>query len=203
MNFNNCHARKHEKNQGCNAVSSTPILRDSIPTLTEKIMKDIRIKIKTDKGDIELTLLASKTPVTVANFLNLASKKYYDGLKFHRVIPDFMVQGGDPTGTGSGGPGYKFEDEFVGDLKFDKAGLLAMANAGPRTNGSQIFITHVPTPHLNQKHTIFGTTTKGQDVINAIKQGDKITGIEILDPTEELFTEQSARIAEWNKSLKK
>jgi len=166
-------------------------------------MKDIRIKIKTDKGDIELTLLASKTPVTVANFLNLASKKYYDGLKFHRVIPDFMVQGGDPTGTGSGGPGYKFEDEFVGDLKFDKAGLLAMANAGPRTNGSQIFITHVPTPHLNQKHTIFGTTTKGQDVINAIKQGDKITGIEILDPTEELFTEQSARIAEWNKSLKK
>ena len=166
-------------------------------------MQDIRIKIKTDKGDIEITLLASKTPVTVASFLNLASKKYYDGLKFHRVIPDFMVQGGDPTGTGSGGPGYKFEDEFVSDLKFDKAGLLAMANAGPRTNGSQIFITHVPTPHLNQKHTIFGVTTKGQDVINAIKQGDKITSIEILDPTDELFTAQADRIAEWNKSLKK
>jgi len=166
-------------------------------------MQDIRIKIKTDKGDIELTLLASKTPVTVANFLNLASKKYYDGLKFHRVISDFMVQGGDPTGTGAGGPGYKFEDEFTSDLKFDRAGLLAMANAGPRTNGSQFFITHVPTPHLNQKHTIFGTTTKGQDVINAIKQGDKITSIEILDPTDELFAAQSARIAEWNKSLKK
>ncbi|MGB8353110.1 MAG: peptidylprolyl isomerase [Chthoniobacteraceae bacterium] len=166
-------------------------------------MQDIRIKIKTDKGDIEITMLASKTPVTVANFLNLASKKYYDGLKFHRVIPDFMVQGGDPTGTGSGGPGYKFEDEFVSDLKFDKAGLLAMANAGPRTNGSQIFITHVPTPHLNQKHTIFGVTTKGQDVVNAIKQGDKITSIEILDPTDELFTAQAARISEWNSALKK
>jgi len=166
-------------------------------------MQDIRIKIKTDKGDIEITLLASKTPVTVANFLNLASKKYYDGLTFHRVIPDFMVQGGDPTGTGGGGPGYKFEDEFVSDLKFDKPGLLAMANAGPRTNGSQFFITHVPTAWLNQKHTIFGVTTKGQDIVNAIKQGDKITGIEILDPTDELFAAQSARIKEWSGSLKK
>jgi peptidyl-prolyl cis-trans isomerase B (cyclophilin B) len=166
-------------------------------------MQDIRIKIKTDKGDIEITLLASKTPITVANFLNLASKKYYDGLKFHRVIDNFMVQGGDPTGTGAGGPGYKFEDEFTKDLVFDKAGLLAMANAGPRTNGSQFFITHGPTTWLNQKHTIFGVTTNGQKVVDAIKQGDKIKEIEILDSTDELFAAQADRIAQWNAALKK
>ena len=166
-------------------------------------MQDIRIKIKTDKGEIALTLFASKAPVTVANFLNLASKKYYDGLKFHRVIANFMVQGGDPTGTGSGGPGYKFEDEFVKELIFDKPGLLAMANAGPRTNGSQFFITHVPTDWLNHKHTIFGTVTSGQDVVNAIKQGDKIQSIEILDPTDALFAAQAENIAKWNSVLKK
>jgi peptidyl-prolyl cis-trans isomerase B (cyclophilin B) len=166
-------------------------------------MNDIRIKIRTDKGDIELTLLASKTPITVTNFLNLASKKYYDGIKFHRVIADFMIQGGDPTGTGRGGPGYQFEDEFLPELKFDKAGLLAMANAGPRTNGSQFFITHGPTPHLNNKHTIFGVTTNGQKVIDAIAQGDKITGIEILDPADELFAAQADRIAKWNATLGK
>jgi len=166
-------------------------------------MQDIRIKLKTDKGEIELTLFASKTPITVANFLNLATKKYYDGLKFHRVIDNFMVQGGDPTGTGAGGPGYKFEDEFLAELKFDKPGLLAMANAGPRTNGSQFFITHVPTTWLNQKHTIFGEVTKGQNVVDAIRGGDKITSIEILDPTDELFAAQSAKIAQWNAALKK
>ncbi len=166
-------------------------------------MQDIRIKIKTDKGDLALTLFASKAPVTVANFLNLASKKYYNGLKFHRVIDNFMIQGGDPTGTGSGGPGYKFEDEFAKELVFDKPGLLAMANAGPRTNGSQFFITHVPTAWLNQKHTIFGVVTAGQDIVNAIKQGDKIKEIEILDPTDELFAAHAARIAEWNAALKK
>lgn len=166
-------------------------------------MQDIRIKMKTDKGDIELTLFASKTPVTVANFLNLASKKYYDGLKFHRVIDNFMIQGGDPTGSGMGGPGYKFEDEFTADLKFTKPGLLAMANAGPRTNGSQFFITHGPTTWLNNKHTIFGEVTKGQDVVDAIKQNDKIKEIEILDSTDELFKAQASRIEEWGKSLKK
>lgn len=166
-------------------------------------MNDIRIKLRTDKGDIELTLLASKTPITVANFLNLASKKFYDGLKFHRVIADFMIQGGDPKGTGSGGPGYQFEDEFLPELKFDKAGLLAMANAGPRTNGSQFFITHGPTTWLNNKHTIFGVTTKGQNVIDAIAQGDKINAVEILDSTDELFAAQADRIAKWNAALKK
>jgi peptidyl-prolyl cis-trans isomerase B (cyclophilin B) len=169
----------------------------------EKIMQDIRIKLKTDKGVIELTLFASKTPITVANFLNLASKNYYDGLKFHRVIDNFMVQGGDPSGTGAGGPGYKFEDEFLSELKFDKPGLLAMANAGPRTNGSQFFITHVPTTWLNNKHTIFGEVTKGQDIVDAVTQGDKIQGIEILDSTDELFAAQAANISKWNSSLKK
>ena len=173
------------------------------PTEKSEPMTDIRIKMKTNKGDIELTLFPSKAPVTVANFLNLAKQKYYDGLKFHRVIPDFMIQGGDPTGTGMGGPGYKFEDEFTPELKFDKPGALAMANAGPGTNGSQFFITHKETPWLSNKHTIFGQVTKGQDVVNAIAQGDKIQSIEVLDSTDALFKVKADRIAEWNKSLKK
>lgn len=166
-------------------------------------MKDIRIKIKTDKGDIEATLFTSKAPITIASFLNLAKKKFYDGLVFHRVIPNFMIQGGDPTGTGSGSPGYRFEDEVESGLKFDKKGLLAMANAGPGTNGSQFFITHVPTPHLNKKHTIFGEVTKGQDIVDSIAQGDKIKGIEVLDSTDDLFKAQSDHIEKWDAALKK
>jgi peptidyl-prolyl cis-trans isomerase B (cyclophilin B) len=165
-------------------------------------MNDIRTILKTSKGPIEITIFASKTPVTAANFLNLASRGYYDGISFHRVIADFMVQGGDPSGTGAGGPGYTFEDEFLRDLKHSKPGILSMANRGPRTNGSQFFITHVPTPWLDGKHTVFGEVTKGQDVVNAINQGDKIEGVEILDPTEELFTAQKDRIDSWNKALK-
>jgi peptidyl-prolyl cis-trans isomerase B (cyclophilin B) len=164
-------------------------------------MSDIRIILKTDKGDIEGTLFASKTPVTVANFLNLAQRGYYNGITFHRVIPDFMIQGGDPSGTGAGGPGYQFEDEFLPELKHTKPGIFSMANRGPRTNGSQFFITHVPTAWLDGKHTVFGEVTKGQDVVNAIKQGDKIKAIEILDSTDALFEAQKARIAEWNKKL--
>jgi peptidyl-prolyl cis-trans isomerase B (cyclophilin B) len=166
-------------------------------------MADIRISLKTTRGDIDLTLFADKSPVTVANFLNLAKRGFYDGLTFHRVIPDFMIQGGDPAGTGSGGPGYQFEDEVNTGLTFDRPGLLAMANAGPGTNGSQFFITHVPTSWLNRKHTIFGEVTKGQDVVNAVKQGDRITSITIEDSTEELFAAQSDRIARWNRSLAK
>jgi peptidyl-prolyl cis-trans isomerase B (cyclophilin B) len=167
-------------------------------------MPDIRIIVKTSKGDIEGTLYSSKVPITVANFLNLAKRGYYDGVAFHRVIPDFMIQGGDPTGTGRGGPGYTFEDEFRSDLKHDKPGLFSMANTGrPGSNGSQFFITHVPTPWLDGKHTVFGEVTKGQDVVNAIKQGDKILKIEILDPPDALFEEQKARIAQWNAALKK
>lgn len=164
-------------------------------------MSDIRIILKTDKGDIEGTLFASKTPVTVANFLNLAQRGYYNGITFHRVIPDFMIQGGDPSGTGAGGPGYQFEDEFLPELKHTKPGIFSMANRGPRTNGSQFFVTHVPTAWLDGKHTVFGEVTKGQDVVNAIKQGDKIKAIEILDSTDALFEAQKARIAEWNKKL--
>ena len=166
-------------------------------------MQDIRIILSTNKGPIEATLLASKTPVTVANFLNLAKRGYYNGLSFHRVIPDFMIQGGDPEGSGRGGPGYRFEDEFKPELKHDRSGLFSMANAGPGTNGSQFFITHVPTPWLDGKHTVFGGVTKGQDVVNAIKQGDKIEKIEILDPTDDLFAAQQKRIDEWNKVLDK
>jgi len=175
----------------------------AIPAQSEESMQDIRIIVKTDKGDIEGVLYPSKAPVTVANFLNLAKRGYYDGLKFHRVIPDFMIQGGDPTGTGSGGPGYRFEDECTPELKHDKPGIFSMANAGPGTNGSQFFITHVPTPHLNGKHTVYGSVTKGQDIVDAIAQGDKIKSIEILDPTDDLLAAQSKRLEEWNAILDK
>lgn len=166
-----------------------------------RLMSDIRILLTTGQGDIEATLFSSKAPVTVANFLNLAQRGYYEGITFHRVIPDFMVQGGDPSGTGGGGPGYNFEDEVKTGLKHDKSGIFSMANRGPGTNGSQFFITHVPAPWLNGKHTIFGEVTKGQDVVNAIKQGDKIVKIEILDSPAELFEAQKKRIAEWEKAL--
>jgi peptidyl-prolyl cis-trans isomerase B (cyclophilin B) len=166
-------------------------------------MNDIRIEMRTSRGDIGITLLCSRAPTTCASFLNLARRGYYDGLIFHRVIDDFMIQGGDPTGTGRGGPGYQFEDECHPDLKFDRPGLLAMANAGPRTNGSQFFVTHVPTPWLNMKHTIFGTVTSGQDVVDAIRQGDKILGITVLDPADDLFAAKKERLAEWEKALAK
>jgi peptidyl-prolyl cis-trans isomerase B (cyclophilin B) len=168
-----------------------------------KALNDVRIVMKTSKGDIALTVFASKTPVTAASFLNLAARKYYDGVKFHRVIAGFMMQGGDPTGTGRGGPGYNFEDEFVPELRFTGAGLLAMANAGPRTNGSQFFITYAATPHLNDRHTIFGEVTAGLDVTTAISQGDQITGIDILDPIDALMDAYADRIKEWNKKLDK
>jgi peptidyl-prolyl cis-trans isomerase B (cyclophilin B) len=167
-------------------------------------MPDIRIIVKTSKGDIEGTLFPSKTPVTVANFLNLAQQGYYNEVIFHRVIPNFMIQGGDPTGTGRGGPGYTFEDECRADLKHDKPGIFSMANTGrPVTNGSQFFITHVPTPWLDGKHTVFGEVTKGQDVVNAITQGDKILKIEILDSPDALLEQQKDRVTKWNAALKK
>jgi peptidyl-prolyl cis-trans isomerase B (cyclophilin B) len=175
----------------------------ALPAQSEESMKDIRIIVKTDKGDIEGVLYPGKAPVTVANFLNLAKRGYYNGLKFHRVIPDFMIQGGDPTGTGSGGPGYRFEDECTPELKHDKPGIFSMANAGPGTNGSQFFVTHVATPWLDGKHTVFGSVTKGQDIVNAVAAGDKIKSIEILDPTDELFKAQSKRLEEWNAILDK
>lgn len=166
-------------------------------------LQDIRIVLHTNKGDIQATLFASKVPITTANFLNLAQHGYYNGLTFHRVISDFMIQGGDPTGTGSGGPGYKFADEIDPSLKHNRAGIFSMANSGPNTNGSQFFITHTPTPWLDGKHAVFGAVDKGQDVVNAIRQGDKITSITIVDSTDPLFAAEAKQIAEWNSKLKK
>jgi len=142
---------------------------------------DVDICISTSKGDINLTLFATKTPVTCTNFLELAKKGYYDGLKFHRVIPDFMIQGGCPLGQGTGGPGYKFQDEFHPELKHEGPGVLSMANAGPGTNGSQFFITHVETAWLDGKHTVFGKIKSEDDqaVVNAIGGGDEIMGISV------------------------
>ena len=144
--------------------------------------KDVNIKMSTSKGEINITLFASKTPKTVTNFLELAKAGYYDGLAFHRVIPDFMIQGGCPLGTGTGGPGYKFEDEFHPDLKHDSGGILSMANAGPGTNGSQFFITHLETPWLDGNHSVFGKVKSEADMstVNDIRGGDEILSIEIL-----------------------
>lgn len=142
---------------------------------------DVDVCIQTDKGDINLTLFATKTPFTCTNFLELAKAGYYDDLTFHRVIPDFMIQGGCPDGTGAGGPGYKFGDEFHPDLRHDGPGVLSMANAGPGTNGSQFFITHLETAWLDGKHTVFGKVKSevDQEVVNAIAGGDTIKGITI------------------------
>ena len=148
-------------------------------------------KIKSNKGDILIQLEFEKTPGTVGNFVALAEgtlensikpqgQKYYDGLKFHRVIPDFMVQGGCPSGTGTGGPGYQFEDEFHVDLKHDVPGVLSMANSGPASNGSQFFITHVPTPWLDNKHTVFGKVIEGQSIVDTVAQDDIMESVEIL-----------------------
>ncbi|MBX3424988.1 MAG: peptidylprolyl isomerase [Pirellulales bacterium] len=138
--------------------------------------------LKTNKGDIRLELYAEKCPQTVANFEKLVGEGYYDGLKFHRVIEDFMVQGGCPRGDGTGGPGYTFEDEFHPTLKHDSPGILSMANAGPNTNGSQFFITHVPCPWLDGKHSVFGKVLDdGQKVVDAIRQGDKIEKASVAD----------------------
>ena len=164
-------------------------------------LHDIRIVIHTDKGAIHATLFASKVPKTTANFLNLAKRGYYNGLTFHRVIADFMIQGGDPTGTGSGGPGYQFADEIDPSLKHNRAGIFSMANSGPNTNGSQFFITHGPTPWLDGKHAVFGVVDEGQSVVNAIKQGDKIISIDIMDKPDALFAAQAEAISVWNKKL--
>jgi len=137
--------------------------------------------IETDKGIIKLALHEDKVPKTVANFLKLAEEGFYDSLQFHRVIDDFMVQTGCPQGTGTGGPGYKFEDEFHADLNHDGPGVVSMANSGPNTNGSQFFITHVKTDWLDGKHSVFGRVTEGQDVVNAIVQGDKMVKVSVSE----------------------
>ena len=149
--------------------------------------KSYKARMETDKGEMVIELYASKVPKTVNNFVFLARQGYYDNVIFHRVIDNFMTQGGDPTGTGRGGPGYKFEDEFDPNLRHDKPGVLSMANAGPNTNGSQFFITHVPTPHLDNKHSVFGQVTEGMDVLMSIPPRDPMRpeypGVKILKVT--------------------
>ncbi|MFN8490055.1 MAG: peptidylprolyl isomerase [Caldilineaceae bacterium] len=143
--------------------------------------KNYTAKIETVRGTIVLDLDAKNAPKTVNNFVFLAKEGFYDGVTFHRVINDFMIQGGDPTGSGRGGPGYKFEDETKNNPNKHETGVISMANAGPNTNGSQFFITHSPQPHLNGKHTVFGKVTSGQNVVDAIKQGDKMLKVEITE----------------------
>ncbi len=147
------------------------------PSMQIDAEKTYQVSMETSRGTIELELYSQHAPKTVNNFVFLCGEGYYDGIKFHRVINNFMVQGGDPTGTGSSGPGYKFEDETKGNPLTHEKGVLSMANAGPNTNGSQFFITHSPQPHLNGKHTVFGKVVKGMDVVNAIKQGDEMTKV--------------------------
>ena len=153
---------------------------DAPPPMTIDVNKSYAATIETDKGKIVIDLFAKDAPRTVNNFVFLARDGYYDGVTFHRVIPDFMIQGGDPTGTGRGGPGYKFEDELENNpRRHDKPGVLSMANAGPNTNGSQFFITHVPTPHLDGRHTVFGQVREGQDVVDKIAKGDVMKKVTI------------------------
>ena len=155
--------------------------------------------IDTSQGSMEFVLYPEAAPLTVSNFVNLAMRGFYDGLTFHRVIKDFMIQGGDPAGNGSGGPGYEFEDEII--LKLNQEGILAMANAGPATNGSQFFITHQATPHLNGLHTVFGLVTSGKEIIRKIRRDDVINSITIEGDAKPLLERYATRLAEWNQIL--
>jgi len=163
---------------------------------------DLKAVIETDKGTINLTLFADKAPLTVANFVNLANRGYYDDLIFHRVIDQFMIQGGCPQGTGTGGPGYQFADECTADLRHDGPGVLSMANAGPGTNGSQFFITHVATPWLDGKHTVFGEVLDADDqaVVDAIAMGDILESI-AHEGEEAVLAAQADRVKAWNEIL--
>ena len=154
----------------------------------------------TDRGPIKLELYPDKAPLTVANFVNLARRGFYDGLNFHRVIADFMIQGGCPEGSGRGGPGYRFEDEANNGIGHER-GVLSMANAGPNTNGSQFFITHVATPWLDGKHTVFGKVVEGLEVVDAVRQGDTIKSVKIEGDADTALAAKADRIAEWNRLL--
>lgn len=166
-------------------------------------MANLKAVIETDKGVINLLLHDDLTPLTVANFVNLAQRGFYDGLTFHRVIPDFMVQGGCPQGDGRGGPGYRFADECTPQLRHDTPGVLSMANAGPGTNGSQFFITHVETAWLDGKHTVFGKVVGQPDqaVVDAIQGGDRMLKVSIEGDTAPLLEKMSKHVAEWNRKL--
>ncbi len=160
-------------------------------------------RISTEKGTIAIKLFAEQAPYTVASFVNLVEREYYNGLTFHRVIDDFMIQGGCPLGTGTGGPGYEFDDECTPELKHDRPGILSMANAGPGTNGSQFFITHVATPWLDGKHTVFGVieTDLDQEIVNSISQNDKIITIKITGDTADIKKQTADSLVAWNDIL--
>jgi peptidyl-prolyl cis-trans isomerase B (cyclophilin B) len=166
-------------------------------------MSTLGATIHTSRGDIRIRFFPEEAPMTVANFVNLSRRGFYDGLKFHRVIADFMIQGGCPRGTGTGGPGYKFDDECSPVRKHDAPGKLSMANAGPGTNGSQFFITHVATPWLDGKHTVFGEVQGAGDqgIVDAIRQGDTIASIDIEGDTKSLLEQMADEIARWNAAL--
>ncbi len=154
----------------------------------------------TPRGLIKIELYPDKAPLTVANFVNLVQRGFYDDLTFHRVIPDFMIQGGCPEGSGRGGPGYRFEDETSNGVRHER-GVLSMANAGPNTNGSQFFITHVATPWLDGKHTVFGKVVEGLDVVDAVAGGDEIKSVKIEGDTSPVLAKHADRITEWNRHL--
>ncbi len=154
---------------------------NSPPPMQIDVSKTYRVTMETTRGTIELDLYPQHAPLTVNNFVFLVREGFYDGLTFHRVIKDFVIQGGDPTGRGSGGPGYRFRDEVIGNPLTHEAGVISMANAGPNTNGSQFFITHTPQPHLNGRHTVFGRVVNGMDVVHAIQQGDKMTKVTVRE----------------------
>jgi peptidyl-prolyl cis-trans isomerase B (cyclophilin B) len=172
-------------------------------TETAQAEAKLSVKIETNKGAIVAELFADKVPMTVANFVNLAKLGYYDGIKFHRVIKDFMIQTGDPQGSGRGGPGYRFKDEFDSNLRHGGPGILSMANAGPGTNGSQFFITHKATPWLDGKHSVFGQVTAGQDVVDMIAQGDVMEKVTIEGDAAALLESQKTQIEQWNSVLDK
>ena len=154
----------------------------------------------TDRGPIKVELYPDKAPLTVANFVNLAKRGFYNGLNFHRVIPDFMIQGGCPQGSGTGGPGSKFEDETKNGVGHER-GVLSMANAGPNTNGSQFFITHIATTWLDGKHTVFGKVIEGLEAVDKVQQGDKINTVTIEGDADAALAAKADRVAEWNKIL--
>lgn len=168
-------------------------------------MTTLKAIMETSKGTININLFADQTPVTVANFVNLSQRGYYDGLKFHRVIDNFMIQGGCPQGSGMGGPGYDFEDEFSRELRHDRAGILSMANSGPASNGSQFFITHGPTPHLDGKHTVFGVVVGSEDqkVVNSIAKDDIIKKLTIEGDASELMKQVEEKLTKWNQIIDK
>jgi peptidyl-prolyl cis-trans isomerase B (cyclophilin B) len=187
----------------CASVPANVFAADAARDTEKSANTALRAVIHTTKGDIRITLFSDKTPLTVLNFANLSKRGFYNGLTFHRVIPNFMVQGGDPNGNGTGGPGYQFRDEFSPDLRHSKPGILSMANAGRNTNGSQFFITHVPTPWLDNKHSIFGEVVSPEDqkVVNSIVSGDKIMSIVIEGDFSALAKTYKDQLDLWNKVL--